>query len=171
MEVYRWNIKNINIIIKILIKIGCCILSTITVIVLLAVSFRTLDINEYGLDYSSISKTIDSKALQGGFHFLGVGHSFIKYPSTFQTIEFSKELKSNGPPIKSRTSDGLEVAIEISFQYRLQYTQLYDLYMTFGTKYDLIFQKYAIDILTDATTQYTAYEFFMDRTSIGVKMQ
>jgi hypothetical protein len=44
-------------------KIGCCILSTITVIVLISISFRTLDINEYGLDYSSISKTIDSKAL------------------------------------------------------------------------------------------------------------
>ena len=82
---------------------------------LIIVSFKSLDINEYGLDYSSISKTIDNQAQQGGIHFLGVGHKFIKYPSTFQTIEFSKDLKSSGPPIKSRTSDGLEVAVEISF--------------------------------------------------------
>lgn len=79
------------------------------------VSFKSLDINEYGLDYSSISKTIEPIALTGGIHFLGLGHSFIKYPSTFITIEFSKDPKSSGPPIKSRTSDGLEVAVEISF--------------------------------------------------------
>jgi len=61
---------------------------------------------------------VNSKAYIGGIHFLGVGHSFIKYPKTVQTIEFSEERAANGASIKSRTLDGLEVILEISFQYK-----------------------------------------------------
>ena len=49
----------------------------------------------------------------GGIYFIGVGHHFIKFPRTVQTIEFSKESKLGG--IKSRTQEGLEVNLEISF--------------------------------------------------------
>lgn len=62
---------------------------------------------------------MDSKPYIGGIHFLGVGHSFIKYPKTVQTIEFSQDRTANGPSINSRTNDGLEVILEISFQYKL----------------------------------------------------
>jgi len=51
-------------------------------------SFHSLDYNEYGLDYSSITKTvkfnynrenkISPDPRSAGFHFLGIGHSFIK---------------------------------------------------------------------------------------------
>lgn len=34
-------------------------------------------------------------------------------------MEFSNERKADSKPLKSRTSDGLEVVLEISFQYRL----------------------------------------------------
>lgn len=33
--------------------------------------------------------------------------------------------------IHSRTSDGLEVILEISFQYKYNFTQLYKLYTTY----------------------------------------
>jgi hypothetical protein len=59
-----------------------------------------------------------------GLHFLGIGHSFIKFPINVQTIEFSKEASANQSPISSRTLDGLEVILEISFQY--VYIQSYD---------------------------------------------
>ena len=52
-----------------------------------------------------------------GLYFLGIGHSFIKFPKNVQTIEFSKERLSSRPAISSRTSDGLEVVLEMSFQY------------------------------------------------------
>ena len=49
----------------------------------------------------------------GGIYFIGVGHYFLKFPRTVQTIEFSKDTKNW--LIKSRTNDGLEVNLEISF--------------------------------------------------------
>jgi len=83
-----------------------------------------------------------------------------------QTIEFSKDRNANRGPIESRTSDGLEVVIEISFQYILQHVELYKLYKKYGSNYNIIFQNIAIDLLTEEATKYTAYEFFWDRGRI-----
>lgn len=97
---------------------------------------------------------------------MGIGHSFIKFPKNVQTIEFSNEKNSNRKPIESRTSDGLEVTIEISFQFALQQDKLYQLYNQFGKDYIMVLQSIAVDVLTDEATKYTAYDFFMDRGRI-----
>jgi hypothetical protein len=50
--------------------------------ILIGVSFSKLEPNEVGLDYSANSLTIDTGQLyQSGVTFLGVGHSFIKFPT------------------------------------------------------------------------------------------
>ncbi len=99
-------------------------------------------------------------------YLLGIGHSFIKFPRNVQTIEFSKDRNANRGPIESRTSDGLEVVIEISFQYIIQQEHLFTLYNKYGPRYQVVFQNVAIDILTEEATKYTAYEFFWDRGRI-----
>ena len=95
-----------------------------------------------------------------------MGHSFFKFPKNVQTIEFSKERTANRGPIESRTQDGLEVVIEISFQYALQPENIYQLFNKYGMKYHFVFQNVAIDVLTEEATKYTAYEFFWDRGRI-----
>ena len=97
---------------------------------------------------------------------MGIGHSFLKFPKNVQTIEFSKERSANRGPIESRTLDGLEVVIEISFQYSLQQENLFKLFNKYGPKYYIVFQNVAIDILTEESTKYTANEFFWDRGRI-----
>jgi regulator of protease activity HflC (stomatin/prohibitin superfamily) len=134
--------------------------------VLLFFAFSSLEATEFGLDYSWISKTINPTASVNGLHFLGIGHSFIRYPKTVQTIEFSHSKGANRPPIQSRTSDGLEVVLEISFQYILQPEHLFQLYMRYGDDYKKVFENIAIDNLTDEATKYTAYSFFWDRGNI-----
>ena len=139
----------------------CCIGT-----LLILFGFSSLEATEFGLNYSWISKTINPNVKENGLYFIGIGHSFIKFPKTVQTIEFSEEKTANRGPIESRTSDGLEVTLEISFQYILQPDKLYDLYNTYGPKYDNVFQNIAINILTEEATKYTAYNFFMDRGKI-----
>eukprot|EP01017_Pseudomicrothorax_dubius_P019405 TRINITY_DN2133_c0_g1_i2.p1 TRINITY_DN2133_c0_g1~~TRINITY_DN2133_c0_g1_i2.p1 ORF type:complete len:293 (-),score=92.04 TRINITY_DN2133_c0_g1_i2:68-946(-) len=126
--------------------------------------------NEYGLDYSGISKTVADKPFVGGIHFLGVGHSFIKFPKTVQTIEFSHYPGANGEPLHSRTLDGLEVALEISFQFKLKVEDLFKLYTTYGTDYRVVYERVANHALTEIATKFTAYDFFMDRTNISNAM-
>jgi hypothetical protein len=88
-----------------------------------------------------------------------------------QTIEFSKDRNANRGPIESRTSDGLEVIIEISFQYVLQQENLFKLYNKYGARYYIVFQNVAVDILTEEATKYTAYDFFWDRGRIKEDFQ
>ncbi len=39
--------------------------------ILILISFSSLEVDELGLDYSTISKTVDSRGYQPGIHFLG----------------------------------------------------------------------------------------------------
>ncbi|KAL4493157.1 hypothetical protein ABPG72_003242 [Tetrahymena utriculariae] len=150
---------------------ACCIISTVTLVIMIFSSFASLEVNEYGLDYSYISKSIGKKAYPGGIHFLGVGHSFIKYPKTVLNLDYSNHEGADYPPLKSRTSDGLEVILEISFQYKLEYESLYDLFHLYKDNYSKIFSSIAVNTLTQTATYYTAYNFFVDIQKIGVKMQ
>lgn len=118
------------------------------------------------MDYSWLSKTIDPVAKFNGLYFIGIGHSFIKFPRNIQTIEFSQDRLASRPAIESRTSDGLEVILEISFQYSLQPEHLNKLYHYYGFEYSSTFQNIAIDVLTEEATGYTAYDFFMNRGKI-----
>ena len=146
---------------------GCICCTTCCIGFLLIIfGFSSLEATELGLNYSRISKTISPQVKENGLYFIGIGHSFIKFPKTVQTIEFSNEPNSNRVPIESRTSDGLEVTLEISFQYILQPDKLYTLYNTYGPKYTSVFQNIAINLLTEEATKYTAYNFFMDRGKI-----
>ena len=146
---------------------GCCgCYSCCCSFLLILFGFAALEATEFGLNYSWISKSISPNIKENGLYFIGIGHSFIKFPKTVQTIEFSNSKTANQGPIRSRTSDGLEVTLEISFQYILQKDQIYTLYTKYGKNYNYIFQNIAIHTLTEEATKYTAYNFFMDRGKI-----
>eukprot|EP00812_Abedinium_dasypus_P009581 NODE_3263_length_809_cov_393.672414.p1 GENE.NODE_3263_length_809_cov_393.672414~~NODE_3263_length_809_cov_393.672414.p1 ORF type:complete len:233 (+),score=87.18 NODE_3263_length_809_cov_393.672414:3-701(+) len=90
---------------------------------------------------------------------------------TVQTIQFADEVNSVGPPLRSRTSDGLEVHLETSFQYQLNVSTVYRLYHKFGAGYESVFAHLATDLISANATKYTANEFFEDRNSIGLKLE
>ena len=93
--------------------IGCCCCTIlITTIVILAGSIKTLQVNWYGVDYSAITKTINPTVYTSGIHFVGFGHSFIEYPATIQTLEFSDGDKASSGKIYGRSADGLMDTIE-----------------------------------------------------------
>ena len=57
-------------------------------------------------DYSSVSKSVNSQVYRSGLYFLGLGHSFIVFPTTLQSVDFA------GPTLlKTRTSDGLPLTL------------------------------------------------------------
>lgn len=149
---------------------GCCCLST-ALVVAIATAFGSLEINQLGLNYSLISNTVEERGYVAGLYMLGPFHSFMKYPSTVQTIQFSNDHDSAGPPLRTRTSDGLEVTLEISFQYQLNVSILSDLYHKFGSEYEKIYVNMAMDLITMMATRYTATSFFSDRPTIAQHME
>jgi hypothetical protein len=83
-----------------------------------------------------------------------------------QTIEFSRERGANLASIQSRTKDGLEVIIEVSFQFQIDPVSLFTLFHAYGENYHSIFQNVAVDILTEESTYFTANDFFWNRKLI-----
>lgn len=151
-------------------SVGICCLSILPVVAI-ATAFGSLEINQLGLNYSLISNTVEPRGYVAGLYMLGPFHSFMKYPSTVQTIQFSNDHDSAGPPLRTRTSDGLEVTLEISFQYQLNVSILSDLYHKFGSEYEKIYVNMAMDLITMMATRYTATSFFSDRPTIARQME
>lgn len=151
------------------IGIGCCCLSTIGMVILVFMSFASLDATEIGLDYSSITKSVDPMIYQSGYHFIGFGHKFIKFPSTVQSMEFSTD--SRRPAIQSRTEDGLMITFKATVQYTLQASNLLSLFMKYGEFYESPCEKHVIETLNDAATRYDANSFFTATDTINTRMR
>lgn len=107
-------------------SICCCACITFVGIILFAISWGSVEPTEWGLKYHSISKSIDNetgnflfthnggliyrffifnhKVYDGGRYIVGVFTSFVKFPRTLQTIEFSNRANANGKLFSVRYS-------------------------------------------------------------------
>ena len=136
--------------------VGCC--GIITGLIILAMSFATLPINTWGLDYNGIGKTVSQVLMDAGVHVIGPLHRFIQYPITQQTFSFRSG--GVGPAISARTMDGLMVTFNAEFQYQFVKSDLYKLYMKFGEDSKNPCSRYAIDVLNDSASKQKASSFF-----------
>jgi len=144
----------------------------VTTLFIFFISFDTLEYQEMGLNYSWISETVQRKSFPSGRYYLGLGNHFIKFPAMVKSVFFLDDMSPNtqGPALQSRTLDGLNVRLEVSFQYRLVFKDLYKLYTTLGADYEATFVRMAIEQLTTAATIHNAHNFFNNRTTIGQEM-
>ena len=83
----------------------------LTSVVLIAVSFKKVSSTEYGLEYNVHKKMLAEYAQSGGLHSGTPGFRFVKFPSTFVTVDL--------PDSICVSRDGLQVQISITFQYQL----------------------------------------------------
>lgn len=149
----------------------CAGVTLLLVVFLIYSAWDVLEPWEIGLDYNLILQSISPDAWGTGRHWLGLGHRFVKFQSTVITVQFSHDASASGSPLRSRTADGLEVSLEISFQYQLMKDNLYKMYTAFGPDYHELFVKMGMDLLTVAATRHIARAFFVNRTMIGKLME
>ena len=114
------------------------------IIIVLSISFSTVGATEYALKYSKIDQSIDmSDVYENGRYCIGPFSSFITFPRTAQTIEFSNSSRANDKPLATRTNDGLALSLHISFQYQLQKSGLPTLYKNTLLNYETTFIRIA----------------------------
>lgn len=82
------------------------------------------------------------------------------------TIEFSSASDATLPMIKCRTSDGLELDLEASLQYRVIPDKIYDIYTLYGNQERAILTRIVVDVISDTAAGYTARDFFTQRSKI-----
>lgn len=161
---------------------GVCLGACAFVVVVVGLfGWANVEVTQYGLNYSLLTRKVENRTYIGGRYWIGPFNYFIRFPSTVTTIAFADDAmqldlapgETGERKLRSRTADGLDVNIELSFQYQLQKEQVYDLYMLLGgwPDYHNLFVRLAIDRLTEAATNYTSPEFFTERTQIGHSME
>jgi hypothetical protein len=98
-----------------------CVCATITTIVtllvlVLAMSFGTVEPTEYGILYNSVSKQIDKETVyEGGLQYVGLFNHVIAYPRIQKTIEFSDNSGAQQKALQTRTQEGLELTLHFAF--------------------------------------------------------
>jgi len=151
-----------------LLAAGCfCLMIVFPSVMMIIFSFSALKATEWGLNYNSVTLHLDPHPYNTGLHLLGLFHSFYKFPSIYQNMEFSSGAHNL---LYTRTHDGLPVTLGISFQYTLQKENLYQLYMNYKYNYPRILFHVASNIIANTASNYSAYNFFNDKATIGVAM-
>ena len=79
--------------------------------ILIAVSLKKIKSTEYGLEYDIYTKQLDDAAKVGGLHAGPPGFEFIKFPSTYITVDL--------PDGSCLSQDGLRVQFSVTFQYQM----------------------------------------------------
>jgi len=152
--------------------VSVIIVASIALTVLFFFSFDTLEYQEYGLNFSRITETVERHPYTSGRYYVGIANHFIRFPRMVNSVLFSDDDTGakQGPALQSRTRDGLNVRLEVSFQYRLKFEKVFHLYSTLGKDYEPTFLRMAIEQLATAATDHSAHFFFTNRTAISAVM-
>lgn len=144
----------------------CCVM--IVSVILIVLGFSKLSVNEVGLNYSANSLTINTdKLYTNGIHFIGVGHSFVKYPK--RQLELNME---GSRAIVSRSNDGLQVTISTKILYSLEIEvdALASLYLMFKEDFEVPIENICRSVIRDAASEFTAFQFWTNRSDIETAM-
>lgn len=146
----------------------CTCAVIITFIVLLAVSFKTLEATEFGIRYNSYTKQLDkTKLYDPGTHFLGPSTRFIKFPQQVIALTFNKT------EFTVRTLDGMRLNLGVSLQYKLnkQLDVTLKLLLDWGEgNYESVVEKLATDSLRTSAAKFGVDAYVYTRQLIDAKM-
>lgn len=142
----------------------------ITGFFLLGFSFKQVDWNEYGLKQNSITKHIESDVFEEGLHFVGFWNDFIIFPSTYVTVEFTPHPAADDIPISVQTKNGLQVQVDVSFQFRIRKTDLLQLYSEYGMAYKSYIQAVARSSLRAIVGESNAETLYANRSHVISEM-
>jgi regulator of protease activity HflC (stomatin/prohibitin superfamily) len=146
----------------------CFFIVMIISVIMLALSFSVITPHQYGIHYRKPVYTLDLSVWDNGRHFLGLGHTFFKFPRKYEYIEYSnsQEGGSENKPITCWTNNGQELIIEVGFYYQLKKDKLLDLFFVYKEDYLPTLEKVARHAIRDVTTTFQTLQFFEQRGQI-----
>lgn len=152
--------------------LGFSVIAAIVAFVTLSASYGRVHTLEYALNWDTLTQRVSEIPVQPGLVFLGSPfHQLIIYPGTVQNIVFSTA-DTPHDELNARTSDGLQVVLEVTFQYQLIEGEIYNLYMDFGAEsYEDIYFDVASHLISEAAAKYSANQFFNSKEVIASALQ
>lgn len=97
----------------------CIALATGTLLgalIILGSSFKRIESREYGVAYDTVRRVVSDEVMSDGLHPGPPFFEFVKWPSTFVTVNMPEDLSEEGDST-CVSQDGLVVETKVSFQY------------------------------------------------------
>mmetsp|Transcript_66983 Transcript_66983/g.116591 ORF Transcript_66983/g.116591 Transcript_66983/m.116591 type:complete len:325 (+) Transcript_66983:54-1028(+) len=167
----------------------CCAIACfllIFTIIAVPMSFKALEQGRYALQLNWGTQKIKDEVLtEPGMKLVGLGNMLVEFPSTYQTMYFvadtrgiaGSETDIRRGPVKSRSKDGLEMSISMSFQWQLKKSSLRPLYDILGggeleeSLYRDEFVRFARAAIVESAAEFPAESFFTSRTLITTELE
>lgn len=146
----------------------------------------TVDPLSVGLKMNGFTSRVDTtQVYMPGFYWIGIGRSFITFPTTQVTITFSDRpgVVADAPPIATRTgedhgdveSGGQAITLSVSLQYTLpkHATKAYSIgkiYKDYGLQYHQRYTLVARNVISDVAQTFAPYDFWTKRTEVADAM-
>jgi len=156
---------------------SCCFGTlSLILIIILAISWDTVGVTEYGLLRNTITGQVSMNPQGPGRYFVGPNQRFIHFPSNLITLSYGNRTYSgrdDQTEIRARTgadssagaasSGGQPVSFSISFQYQLAKTDIPRVYNQFGTQWDIQYLRFAQQAITNVAQEFTPRAFWTER--------
>jgi len=136
-------------------------------------SFDIVNPWEVGINFDTNTQTIDNGTVYpGGRYFVGVGHYFVRYPITFQLIEFSNTSSdAQNPTLLVNSNDGAQVLLDINLYYRMDETEAINVFLYYQTNLETLVTLESQDVIKRVCSQFNVSQFFADRVNIAYALQ
>jgi regulator of protease activity HflC (stomatin/prohibitin superfamily) len=136
-------------------------------------TMATLEPLEYGIQYNVVTKSIGEKIYTSGRYFINPFTKFFRYPANLITVEFSDSPRAKAPGLQTRTAEGLNLLLHVSFQYYLLPEGLTKLYNLANVNYHGTVVRIARDVILKVAGNYNSTSYWTERKKIGdyMKMQ
>ncbi|CAH3108477.1 unnamed protein product [Pocillopora meandrina] len=142
------------------IVIGIVVVAAIIFVgAMVGTSLRKLSTEEVGVAYNIHEKKLSTEAKREGLHSGSPGYRFIIFPSVFQSISFDD--------LECLNKDGIEIELNVQFQYRARPKELRDLILQFKDKdsYLKLLKSIAESAIHDSCSAFNTTQLQSERAS------
>lgn len=139
------------------------LLALVTIVPTVYLSFHVVNYNEVAFVRDIFGAVDTSYLLYPGRHFLLLTKTTVNFDSTYQTVKFQQ---SDNNAVRVFLSNGVEIDIDITFQYRIDVNKLSLLYNQYSTSYSSKAISVAQSIIKDTVTKYEINDYVTNRNSI-----
>jgi hypothetical protein len=147
---------------------SCCLTFTILIIVLLATGITTISSTEVGVEYKTVEAKLVPDLILEGLHGITPFSQVIRWPVIYQTTTFT------GPDIiDCNSKDGLQIILDVSFQYVPQISKIYELtkiYKDFDN-YKLVLNATARSSIRHTCSDFTSVDFQRSRSLVHNQLE
>lgn len=151
--------------------ISTCVLLALSIVILVPVliagSLERVESTEAGLEYDEIEKKLSRTILSDGLHQKATFGRLIKWPTTYQTIDYQ-----GGNSLECNSFDGVVVDCGINFQFIVETQKIYDLtmeYKDFKNFRQVVIYR-SRSAIRHACARFTARQFQTQRSAVSIAM-